>query len=204
MSNSIINNKIAVAVSGGGRSLENLIHLQSENQYQVDCVISSHASCGANEVAKKYNKELFLGDFSSVETAKLLYSFLNSRNIDLVVLAGFLKKFPTTPEWANRIINIHPALLPKYGGKGMYGSKVHNAVIEANETQSGATIHFVNDDYDDGKLISQIVVPISQGETSEKLAANVFKAECQLLPITVSNLLSKKWPRDDKIEVIYI
>ncbi len=158
MPHSPINSKIAVAVSGGGRSLENLLRLQQEYGYSVEAVIASCPDCRAVEIAKNANLDVFVGDFSTSEISDVLFDWIEERAIGLVVLAGFLKRFPTPKNWNNQIINIHPSLLPKHGGKGMYGSNVHKAVVANGDSQSGATVHFVNQVYDDGKIISQITV----------------------------------------------
>lgn len=182
---------IAVAVSGGGRSLRNLLQHQVTAPWQVSAVISSNPNCGANEIAREFQIPTFHGDFSAAareSTAKKLQSFLQTEEIDLIVLAGFLKLFPSLPGYKNHVINIHPALLPKYGGKGMHGHHVHEAVIAAKEPISGATVHFVNEQYDEGSIIAQVEVPVTSLDTPETLASNVFAAECKLLPWTISEL----------------
>jgi phosphoribosylglycinamide formyltransferase-1 len=120
---------------------------------------------------------------------------LEAHKIDLVVLAGFLKLFPVKDSWSGQIINIHPALLPKFGGRGMYGHNVHDAVLKAGETSSGATVHFVNAKYDEGSLIAQIKVPVMEKDTPESLSQRVFAAECQLLPAAVGGLAEGYLPK---------
>jgi folate-dependent phosphoribosylglycinamide formyltransferase PurN len=106
----------------------------------------------------------------------------------MVVLAGFLKLLPIDVNWPGKIINIHPALLPKFGGKGMHGRAVHEAVLAAGEVVSGATVHFVNEQYDEGAIISQIEVTIEKTDTVDALASRVFAAECRLLPWTIDRI----------------
>lgn len=190
-------NRIVVAVSGRGRSLSNLIDCQSRFDYEIVGVVSSSPSCEANKIAKQRNLSLFIGDFKRADQRKLaneLYSWIVSCRADWVVLAGFLKKFPLRKDFVGRIINIHPALLPKYGGLGMYGQKVHKAVLEAGEPVSGATIHFVDDNYDQGQIIAQTKVIVSQEMTPAELAQVVFDKECQMYPRVIHDLIAGRLP----------
>ncbi len=183
---------ISVCISGTGRSLENLIRVQDRFSFKVAAVISSHLACAGNTIAIKNNLPLLVADFTSNysdDLVKKIRKFLKLRDIELVVLAGFLKKFPVIKEFKNKIINIHPALLPKFGGPGMYGSKVHQAVIAAHEVESGATVHWVDANYDEGKIISQSRVQLSGLESLETLANKVFAIECELLPKTIDEIL---------------
>lgn len=189
---------IVVAVSGGGRSLANLIalQLQIESRYVVQGVIASNPTCGAVEIAAANRIPLFIGNFgnnSIHDTTLALNNWLMSLDPKLIVLAGFLKTFPILKLWEKNIINIHPALLPRHGGKGMYGERVHRAVIDAADKVSGATVHFVNDKYDDGQIISQMSVPVFPGETAPDLAKRVFEAECLLLPHTINRILDPNY-----------
>ncbi len=112
---------------------------------------------------------------------------------DLIVLAGFLKKIPDSviKKYEGKIINIHPALLPKYGGKGFYGINVHKAVIESGDQESGCTVHFVNEEYDKGPIIDQKKVPVYSSDTPETLAKRVLKMEHQLLPSVIKQLINQ-------------
>ena len=188
---------IAVAVSGGGRSLENLILKQKDQRYRVTAVISSNTNCRGCDIAKEHGIDLLCLDFSKENfeaTEVQLYKWLEPKKIEIIALAGFLKKFPLRSSWENKIINIHPALLPKFGGKGMYGNNVHKAVISKNEKESGATIHYVNKVYDQGKIIARTVVKIDQNDDYKKLADKVFEAECKLYPEVIDNLLNETLP----------
>jgi phosphoribosylglycinamide formyltransferase-1 len=189
---------ICVCVSGGGRSLQNLINYQSHSKnWKVACVVSSSKSCAANEMAKSQGLELFIGDFSKkglAATSDDLLVFLKQNAIDWIVLAGFLKLFPVFEDYQKRTINIHPALLPEFGGPGMYGHFVHEAVLKSGVHQSGASVHFVNDRYDDGAMISQIKTPISGMSTVNDIAKAVFQGECRLLPTTIDRLVSGELP----------
>jgi formyltetrahydrofolate-dependent phosphoribosylglycinamide formyltransferase len=186
--------RIAIAISGSGRTLENLVHQQlNAAGYQVSAVISSSLTCPGFAVARNLSLPLFVADFSHLtsasEGAAILFNWLAEKEISLVVLAGFLKKFPCNEDWNNRIINIHPALLPKYGGQGMYGMNVHRAVLAAGEQETGATVHFVNQNYDSGAIIAQSKVPVNPQDTCETLAARVFASECELYPKIITKLL---------------
>jgi phosphoribosylglycinamide formyltransferase-1 len=112
---------------------------------------------------------------------------LKKHNVDTVILAGYMKKVSQEliAQFNNRVLNIHPALLPKFGGKGMYGMNVHKAVIEANEAVTGATIHLVNTNYDEGKILAQMQVPVFSDDTAETLAARVLEVEHQLYSDTL-------------------
>jgi phosphoribosylglycinamide formyltransferase 1 len=190
--------RVAVGVSGGGRSLTNLLTGQDQAPYEVSLVFSSSVKAGANEVAKKANVPLLVEDFSAnnrVSVTGAFYRALVDHKIDLVVLAGFLKLLPMDPSWPGKIINIHPALLPKYGGKGLHGHHVHDAVIAAKEEVSGATVHFVNERYDDGALIAQAIVTVHPEETAETLASKVFAAECKLLPWVIRQIARGALPK---------
>ena len=180
--------KIAVAVSGQGRSLTNL--LASTLEGSIAGVIGSKADVPALSIAEQHGLPSYIwqGDLSSIR------NWLREQNIDWIVLAGFLKLFPELPEYAGRVINIHPALLPRYGGKGMYGMRVHEAVFAAQELESGATVHFASEHYDEGALIAQISLSIEGCRSAKDVAQAVFDAECELLPKTLNGLLTGSLP----------
>ncbi|MDC1266139.1 formyltransferase family protein, partial [Flavobacteriaceae bacterium] len=117
----------------------------------------------------------------------------NLKNIDLIVLAGFLWKFPEhlLETYKNKVVNVHPALLPKYGGKGMYGMHVHKAVVENNEAESGITIHYVNEYYDEGAVIFQAKCAVSPADTPNDVAAKIHELEMKHFPEVVQQILSK-------------
>jgi phosphoribosylglycinamide formyltransferase-1 len=190
--------RIAVGVSGAGRSLQNLIEQQNNYPYSVEMIFSSSPKAGANDLAERFHLPLIVLDFSHGHESRAreaIYDALEAHKIDLVVLAGFLKLFPVKDSWSGRIINIHPALLPKFGGLGMYGRYVHDAVLKAGETSSGATVHFVNSKYDEGSLIAQIKVPVMAQDTPESLGQRVFAAECRLLPAAIGGLAEGLLPK---------
>lgn len=183
--------RVVIGVSGAGRSLKNLLEREAREGYRICGVIASRADCGGCEIAMEYGLPLFVDSFKRKElpvTAVAVEAFLRSVKADYVALAGFLKPFPLANEWRGRVVNIHPALLPKFGGEGMYGERVHSAVLAAGEATSGATVHFVTEEYDAGAVIGQVRVPVLATDSPESLAARVFAAECDLYPKILSGL----------------
>ena len=191
--------KIAVFVSGRGSNLKAILDSsqQDGNKIEVVCVVGDKIDCLAFEIAHINSIKTYAVSNVTKENY-LAYSELitNLRNlkVDLVVLAGFLKKIPDEliEQFENRIINIHPALLPSFGGKGMYGINVHRAVFEKSVQVAGATIHFVNKIYDNGKIIAQECVNISDVETPEDIAERVLKIEHQILPMVIGKFSENK------------
>ncbi len=189
---------VAVGASGSGRSLENLLKNPSP-AFRIAGVIASRPDCRAVSIANDAGLPLFVGDFGGAQraaTADRLHAWLENQKIDWVALAGFLKIYPMRPQWRSRVVNIHPALLPKHGGKGMYGTRVHAAVLAGGDKKSGATVHFVDDRYDEGKVIARIEVPVLANDTVETLAARVFQAECRLYPDVLAKVVRGELPRD--------
>jgi formyltetrahydrofolate-dependent phosphoribosylglycinamide formyltransferase len=189
--------KIAVGVSGSGRSLLNLIENQRSGNFSVSLVFSSTPAAGANKIADRFGIPLVVFDFSNdhrEQTKAALYGALEGHDIDLVVLAGFLKLLPLDRNWQNKIINIHPSLLPKFGGKGMHGLRVHQEVVGSGELTTGATVHFVNEKYDEGQLLAQVRVPITHEDSPEVVGQKVFQAECRLLPAVIAAIAGGRLP----------
>jgi phosphoribosylglycinamide formyltransferase 1 len=189
--------KIAVFVSGRGSNLKAIFEKVPKQLVQICAVVSDKIDCGAVEFAVQNNIQTFLisnKEEKSYVNYDQLISFLKEIKIDLIVLAGFLKKIPDQfiDAFENRIINIHPALLPSFGGKGMYGMNVHKAVFESSAKVSGATIHFVDRVYDNGKIIAQYAVDISDVNTPEEIAERVLKIEHELLPMVVQKIAEQK------------
>ncbi len=186
--------KVAIAVSGKGRSLENL--LKDQKSFEIAAVICSNPQAGAIAIASKHKLPVY--DFRAKELDPLhLERWLNELGISWIALAGFLKVFPTLDSYQGRVVNIHPALLPKFGGHGMYGMRVHEAVKNANETLSGATIHFVNERYDEGAIISQGLVDLTGDMDTHTIADKVFAMECRLYPETLARLIQGELPLKD-------
>jgi len=185
---------IAIFASGSGTNAENLIRFFRTSQFgQVQLVLSNRSDAGVLDRAHSLEVESFVftrGQFySSQEVLKLLIE----RDIDYIVLAGFLWLVPDylLLPFENKIVNIHPAILPKYGGKGMYGSRVHRAVIDAGESESGITVHYVNSEYDEGDIIFQAKCDIDLNESPDSLAAKIHELEYEFFPTVVENLLKK-------------
>ncbi len=197
MTQSFTPKKVALALSGGGRTLKNLIAQESGRAYTIAGVISSRIDCQGLLVAQDLGLPTYVGNFSSDQASILrseLQRWLSEQQIEWIALGGFLKPFPALPGFEQRIVNIHPALLPKYGGKGMYGMNVHRAVFQNRESYSGATIHFVNDHYDEGAIIAQIRVPVGGLDDPETIAAHIFSGECRLYPETLDRLCQGSLP----------
>ena len=179
--------RLAILISGGGRSLLNLCDLISRGELlaTIPLVISSIEGPGADRArARNLNTLIIPGQL----TLNNFTDLLTQHSIDLVILAGYLKKLPVPPTYRNKILNIHPALLPKYGGHGMYGDKVHAAVIAAGEKESGCTVHFVDDQYDTGPIILQRTCPVLPTDDPHALAARVFEQECIAYPEAIKRV----------------
>lgn len=183
-------------VSGRGSNLKAILNYPEINEkIDVKWIITDKRNCKALDIAKENDIPFYCIDKDKInEEYNKLTKLFKKDNIELIVLAGFLKLLPFAfvNNFKNRIINIHPALLPLYGGKGMYGMNVHKAIFEAGENESGATIHFVDNTYDTGKIISQKKIDITEFHSPEEIAANVLKIEHQLLPETINKIVNGK------------
>ena len=186
--------RLSIFVSGGGTNLQRIAEYFADNkEVEIVNVICNNPNAYAIERAKNLGipcKIINRAEFKSEDFTKELLE----QNIDLVVLAGFLWLLPKhlIDAFPNKIVNIHPALLPKYGGKGFYGEHVHEAVVAAKEEVSGITIHYVNECYDSGAIIFQAQVALEEGETADSLAAKIHKLEYQHYPVVIENLLRIK------------
>ena len=184
--------RIAVFASGGGSNSDALAAylgaLGKNAPAEVVVVVSHRSTAGALERAKK--RGIATATIANPANAEAILALLAEYRVDLIVLAGYLKHVPAvvTEAYAGRIVNIHPALLPRHGGSGMYGPRVHVAVLEAGDKESGATVHFVDAQYDRGATIVQARVPVDPGDTPELLAARVLRAEHFVLPRAVHAL----------------
>ena len=184
---------IAIFASGAGTNAQKIInHFKGSSLARVSLIVSNKAEAGIFKIAEKEQIPAVLIDKEQFFRGDTYVKLLQENNIDLVVLAGFLWKVPANivQAFPGRIINIHPALLPKYGGKGMYGHFVHEAVLAAGDTESGITIHFVNEKYDDGGVILQERCAVSPDDTPESLAKKVQALEHHWFPLIVERLLS--------------
>ncbi|GAB4299026.1 MAG: phosphoribosylglycinamide formyltransferase [Ignavibacteriaceae bacterium] len=188
--------RIAVFVSGRGSNLKAILDSpELKNLVSVDAVVSNKQDCHAFKIAESFSIPVFcIGKQEGCYSYQEILNLLNSSGISLVVLAGYLKMIPDffVKSFRNRIINIHPALLPSFGGKGMYGLNVHKAVFESSAQVSGATVHFVDENYDSGKIIAQRCVDISGVKSAEEIAERVLKTEHQLLPFVIKKFAEGK------------
>lgn len=180
--------KIAVLISGGGRTLKNLLELIAADELpmEVALVISSNAKAGGlahAEAAGIASSVVNRKDYANEELfGAAIFSRCRTAGVELVVMAGWLKLTPVPEDFLGKVVNIHPSLLPAFGGQGMYGDRVHAAVIERGCKVSGATVHFVDNEYDAGPILWQTPVPVFEDDTPDSLAARVFEAEKEAYP----------------------
>lgn len=184
--------KIAVFASGNGTNAEKIFeYFKDHNDIEVSFLLTNKSNAPVIQRANKYNIPVIAFNRNTFYETSDIPEILLAKNIDLIVLAGFMWLIPGSlvQHFPNKIINIHPALLPKYGGKGMYGSFVHEAVIASKDVESGITIHFVNEKYDEGNIIFQKSCQIDPHETPESLASKIHQLEHSNYPQVIENLL---------------
>jgi phosphoribosylglycinamide formyltransferase-1 len=190
--------KLAVLISGGGRTLKNFIDLAAEGDLPVDIrlVISSSAKAGGLQFAQDagiptaiFPRQRFDSD---ADYGAAIFNACRDAGVDYVAMAGFLKLAPVPEDFANRVINIHPALIPAFCGHGMYGHHVHQAVLDYGVKITGCTVHFVDNDYDRGPIIWQQPVPVFDDDDADSLAARVFQAEKEAYPHVLKLLAAGK------------
>ena len=184
--------RIAIFASGSGSNAENIFNYFKENDgVEISIILTNNPNAFVIERAKKLNVSCHIFSKTEFLTKDSIVNLLTTAKIDLVVLAGFLLKIPENliKVYPNKIINIHPALLPKYGGKGMYGNNVHKAVVQNKETESGITIHYVNENYDEGEIIFQAKCPVLATDTFEAVATKVHELEYEHFPKAINLLL---------------
>lgn len=189
---STVTPRIAVFASGNGTNAENLIrYSQSERTFEVVAVFCNNPGAFVIQRAKNLGVETVLFDKSQFLENSYIFDKLIDLKTDWIILAGFLWLIPEKilKKWNNRIINIHPALLPKFGGKGMFGMNVHKAVIDSGEEQSGITIHFINDKYDEGDIVFQAICEVSKTDTPEILAQKIHELEHRYFPEVISQII---------------
>jgi phosphoribosylglycinamide formyltransferase-1 len=188
---------LAVFVSGSGRSLENLFARSQAGTLaaRVACVISDRAGIRALEIARAHGIEPRVIDWKScggeAGFAERALAHVEASGAELIVLAGFLRKLRLSERWRGRALNIHPALLPSFGGQGYYGERVHAAVLESGVVETGCTVHLVDDEYDRGTIVLQRKVPVLPGDDVHTLAARVFEAELEALPEAIRACLAR-------------
>ncbi|MEX0844813.1 MAG: phosphoribosylglycinamide formyltransferase [Balneolaceae bacterium] len=192
-------NNIVVLASGSGTNFRAIIEAaeQGEISGQISGLITNKPDIGAITYAQKFDipvQVIIPEEYTTeVDFSNALLKQFQNWEADLIVLAGYLKKIPSAviQAFPNRILNIHPALLPKYGGKGFYGLKVHQAVIDAGDPESGCTVHIVTEEFDKGPILAQVKVPVKQDDTPELLAQRILKEEHQLYPKVIQEHLTK-------------
>ncbi|MFY0672733.1 MAG: phosphoribosylglycinamide formyltransferase [Bacteroidia bacterium] len=186
--------RIAIFASGTGSNAVNFINYFKKNEsIEVALVLSNNNEAPVLQKAESLGVETVAITNSAAAKGSFMVSLLSSYNIHFIVLAGYLRLIPSEliAEYDGNIVNIHPSLLPKYGGKGMYGGKVHKAVIDNDEKESGITIHMVNEIYDDGEVLFQAKVDVGKNETPDSLAQKIHKLEHEHFPSVVEGLLVK-------------
>lgn len=186
--------RIAIFASGSGTNAERIIkHFASDPEIEISLVLTNKKDAFVIERAKKLDVPYVVFDRQTFYGSQLVLDMLKKYRIDLVVLAGFLWLVPDylLEAFPERILNIHPALLPKHGGKGMYGMKVHQSVIQNGDQESGISIHLVDEEYDHGKVLHQARCKIDRNETPESLAQKVHQLEYEHYPRVISKYLQK-------------
>ncbi|MBS1772442.1 MAG: phosphoribosylglycinamide formyltransferase [Bacteroidetes bacterium] len=184
---------LIIFASGRGSNAQAIIdYFKKNGGAKVSLIVSNKADAGVLDIAKNEHIPFLIIDKHTINEALLVEQLIDS-NPSLIILAGFLWKVPDAVlnAFPGRIINIHPALLPKYGGKGMYGHHVHEAVIAAKEKESGITIHYVNEHYDEGNIITQARCSITGTDTPDSLAYKIHKLEHYFFPRTIEFLLKQ-------------
>lgn len=183
---------IAIFASGSGSNAENIIkYFEEKKSAKVIIILTNNPHAYVLDRAARLGVPSIIFDRKDFHDGSMVLNILLAHKVDFIALAGFLWLVPDNilVNYKRRIINIHPALLPDFGGKGMYGDKVHRAVIEAGRKESGITIHYVNEEYDKGEIIFQAKCAVSPGETPESLAAKIHELEYRYYPEVIEKLI---------------
>lgn len=189
--------RLAVLISGGGRTLLNLADCidRGEVDAEIALVISSRPDAAGVQRAIDRGLPVKVVNRREFQTAEVfsdvVWSYIREAEADLVAMAGFLSLLIIPDDFEGRVINIHPALLPKFGGHGMYGHHVHEAVLAAGETESGCTVHIATNEYDRGPIILQRTCPVQSGDSPDDLAARVFEQETLAYPEAVRQMINR-------------
>ncbi len=186
--------RIVLFASGSGSNVENIVnYFQEKPNVTIAMVLTNKRDAKVLDRCNRLNISSLCFNKQAYSTSDTVLNLIKDANPDLIVLAGFLWKIPEkyVKSFPNKIINIHPALLPKYGGKGMYGDNVHKAVKENKESETGITIHFVNENYDEGAIIEQQKVTISPKDTHQEIAQKVHHLEYEYFPKVIERLLQE-------------
>jgi formyltetrahydrofolate-dependent phosphoribosylglycinamide formyltransferase len=186
--------KLAIFASGAGSNAAKILeHFKHHPTIRIDLIVCNKPGAGVLDIAAQHQVPTLIIEREKFLNGDAYLPFLNNIGIDFLVLAGFLWKIPPAlvAAYPNKIVNIHPALLPKYGGKGMYGARVHEAVIAAGDKESGITIHFVNEQYDEGASIFQAICSVDQNDDADSLAHKIHALEHAHFPVVLEKLLNK-------------
>jgi phosphoribosylglycinamide formyltransferase 1 len=184
---------IAIFASGSGSNAENIIrYFSGKKDISVAIVVTNNPKAEVIQKAERLGVAVSVVDKGSFNDCSDLIKHLGELKVELIVLAGFLWKIPDLllKAYHNRIINIHPSLLPRHGGKGMYGNKVHEAVLSHGDQESGITIHYVNEHYDEGEIIQQVKLKVEPHDTPAELAKKIQKLEHYYFPLAIEQILS--------------
>ncbi len=187
--------RVAIFASGSGSNAENIIrYFRKDENVTVPLILSNKKDAYIHERAKRWGVPSFSFTKKEFDEADLILEMLAQYEIDFIVLAGFLLKVSESilKAYPGSVVNIHPALLPKFGGKGMYGDKVHKAVVAAGEKVSGITIHYVNENYDEGDVIFQAECALSPADSPEEVAQKVHQLEYRWFPQVIAEVLKKR------------
>ena len=190
--------KTAIFASGSGTNAMNIIHFFRDSAVvSIEAVLSNKPDAPVLQKAAAEGVETLIFSRDDFYNNSIVYNYLSKKGIELIILAGFLWLVPENMvnTWQGRIVNIHPALLPSYGGRGMYGDKVHKAVIENGEKQSGISIHLVNPKYDEGDILFQACCPVLPDDTPESLAARIHQLEYRYFPQVIEQLAGTLLPK---------
>lgn len=186
--------RIALFASGNGSNAENIVrHFSGNDKISVALIVSNKQDAYVHERARQLGVPSYTFGKSEFDDGGRVLELLRSHNVDFIVLAGFLLKVsaPILKCYPQKIVNIHPALLPKFGGKGMYGDRVHEAVVAAGESESGITIHYINENYDEGDVIFQSKCEVLPGDTPADVAHKVHALEYAFYPFVIEKVLEK-------------
>ncbi len=185
------NVKIALFASGSGTNVENIVkYFSKSTQIEICCILCNKENAYVIERAKRLKINYLVFNKPDFYESDKVLSYLKQKNTTLIILAGFLWLIPSNliKTFPDKIINIHPALLPKYGGKGMYGEAVHQAVHANKEKETGITIHYVNEIYDEGQIISQKSIKIDSNDTPDSIASKVHELEYRFYPTIIEKI----------------
>jgi formyltetrahydrofolate-dependent phosphoribosylglycinamide formyltransferase len=186
--------RLGVLLSGSGRTLQNLIdRIQDQSlPARISVVVSSHPDVKGLDRARAVNLPAATVDFRKFPSDKAFSAAVTAElekyPVDLVIMAGFIRRYLLPSKFEGRVLNIHPALLPEFGGKGMYGHRVHEAVLKSGARESGCTVHLADLNYDTGPIVLQKRVPVLPGDTPDALAERVFQAECEAYPEAIRRM----------------